>query len=409
MARSWKSRRFLSVILAVALFFCVAAPVSATEPEKAEETGTADFVAAAEGEIGGYALSPDFSALVFSSILPRAEADASCTWNERTQVASCIPTYDLSGSLNGCVLNLQTDGAATGYMVYSFSGAEACLVQFGYDGVYCVQGEVLKAPQAGEKVLFVGLDTYLKEKNGNYYDLSSGTALQKAQLAEARLQMAESAMRTAELGENPAALRAARSAGQTRQVVYEAVDVKNLWYPDFVPFTRYSIAQDDYHCAPIAAMNLMKYWKTKRGINNLYVAGQERAEFLLISYYMGTDWDGTNHWEAYTGFQQYLTKKGKPAASSCYYQQYADWNWMTNMVQNSRPFVFIANLVYYTNSAGKTYPDGKIHSFLGTGYQECSDGDYIRVCDGYSTNLSNFYNWGWTDRDFKGMWYYAWG
>ncbi|MFR1478928.1 MAG: hypothetical protein ACLSB9_26130 [Hydrogeniiclostridium mannosilyticum] len=145
MARSWKSRRFLSVILAVALFFCVAAPVSATEPEKAEETGTADFVAAAEGEIGGYALSPDFSALVFSSILPRAEADASCTWNERTQVASCIPTYDLSGSLNGCVLNLQTDGAATGYMVYSFSGAEACLVQFGYDGVYCVQGEVLGA------------------------------------------------------------------------------------------------------------------------------------------------------------------------------------------------------------------------------------------------------------------------
>ena len=66
------------------------------------------------------------------------------------------------------------------------------------------------------------------------------------------------------------------------------------------------------------------------------------------------------------------------------------------------------NLVYYTDSSGTTYPKGTLHSFLGIGYQECSDWDYIRVCDGYSTNLSNFYNWGWSDRDFKGMWYYAW-
>lgn len=138
-------------------------------------------------------------------------------------------------------------------------------MQFGYDGVYCVQGEVLKAPQAGEKVLFVGLDTYLKEKNGNYYDLASGTALQKAQLAEARLQMAESAMRTAELGENPAALRAARSAGQTQQVVYEAVDVKNLWYPDFVPFTVDQFPYYKNHCTPVAGLNMLKYWQTKRG------------------------------------------------------------------------------------------------------------------------------------------------
>lgn len=401
MARSWKSRRFLSVILAVALFFCVAAPVSATEPEKAEETGTADFVAAAEGEIGGYALSPDFSALVFSSILPRAEADASCTWNERTQVASCIPTYDLSGSLNGCVLNLQTDGAATGYMVYSFSGAEACLVQFGYDGVYCVQGEVLKAPQAGEKVLFVGLDTYLKEKNGNYYDLASGTALQKAQLAEARLQMAESAMRTAELGENPAALRAARSAGQTRQVVYEAVDVKNLWYPDFVPFTMNQFSYYDKHCTPVAGLNMLKYWQTKRGVSGLYSSYYAQS-FAQLRTEMGTtDTGGTNFRKGFDGMGSYIRKYASTKSLGDDYEVSTDWNWLTHNLSCNFPLVFNSLLAHYNGS-----PDG--HSFLALGYQRCSDGNYVRVCTGWDTGLSHFYYWPWAYTDFNSMWYYRW-
>ena len=325
MARSWKSRRFLSVILAVALFFCVTAPVSATEPEKAEETGTADFVAAAEGEIGGYALSPDFSALVFSSILPRAEADASCTWNERTQVASCIPTYDLA----------------------------------------------------------------------------SGTALQKAQLAEARLQMAESAMRTAELGENPAALRAARSAGQTRQVVYEAVDVKNLWYPDFVPFTMNQFSYYDKHCTPVAGLNMLKYWQTKRGVNGLYSSYYAQS-FAQLRTEMGTtDTGGTNFRKGFDGMGSYIRKYASTKSLGDDYEVSTDWNWLTHNLSCNFPLVFNSLLAHYNGS-----PDG--HSFLALGYQRCSDGNYVRVCTGWDTGLSHFYYWPWAYTDFNSMWYYRW-
>ena len=34
----------------------------------------------------------------------------------------------------------------------------------------------------------------------------------------------------------------------TEEVVYEAVDVKNLWYPDFVPFTMNQFSYYDKHC-----------------------------------------------------------------------------------------------------------------------------------------------------------------
>lgn len=31
------------------------------------------------------------------------------------------------------------------------------------------------------------------------------------------------------------------------------------------------------------------------------------------------------------------------------------------------------------------------HSLLCVGYQECSDGNYLRVADGWSATISNFY------------------
>ena len=31
------------------------------------------------------------------------------------------------------------------------------------------------------------------------------------------------------------------------------------------------------------------------------------------------------------------------------------------------------------------------HSLLCVGYQECSDGNYLRVADGWSATMSNFY------------------
>ena len=46
-----------------------------------------------------------------------------------------IPTYDLDNQVNGYILNLSTDGADTGYLVYNISSGEPVLMEFGYEDV----------------------------------------------------------------------------------------------------------------------------------------------------------------------------------------------------------------------------------------------------------------------------------
>lgn len=45
------------------------------------------------------------------------------------------------------------------------------------------------------------------------------------------------------------------------------------------------------------------------------------------------------------------------------------------------------------------------HSILCVGYQECSDGNFLRIADGWSKTISNFYYF---KGSIKGAYYVRW-
>ena len=114
-----KSKRLGAIILACMLALSTSVPAFAT--------GETTIDSQMKMEIPSESIT--------SVLENNAEIDPTCPWNADTQVEEKIPTYDLDNQINGYILNLSTDGADTGYLVYDISSVEPVLTEFGYDGV----------------------------------------------------------------------------------------------------------------------------------------------------------------------------------------------------------------------------------------------------------------------------------
>ena len=100
------------------------------------------------------------------------EIDETCPWDNTTAPGEVIPTYDLSDTVNGYIINLETNGNPTGYFMYALSSeGEADLVEFCYDGRYLIEGEpVTSSSELGQETLyFAGPSAFLTKEANNYY------------------------------------------------------------------------------------------------------------------------------------------------------------------------------------------------------------------------------------------------
>lgn len=326
--------------------------------------------------------------------------DSTCSWNKDTVVDESIPTYDLDNNVNGYILNLSTNGKSTGYIVYDTSANELVIVEFGYNNVYTIQGEkVTKETDLGRsKLIPVGMDEYLLQSGTELYTVKNKTNVtdQKSKFQQAVKEKEESIA---------ASVQKQKSEISTKQIIYTSVSVPNLWRSGYQPVTMQMYGNTA--CTVVFGLNLLKYWTECRGIPSLYNSYDVPAltqTFGRLKVTMNTNANGETDWyDGYNGISSYCSTYACTAPKGSDYKNGLDWNWYKTQIDNGNFTCVNAELRHYQNDGR----DGH-HSFSGVGYQETSDGNYMRVGDQWTTDYSHFYNVTAYSSSIKNIWYYRW-
>ena len=90
-------------------------------------------------------------------------------WNDSTQIAETVYTYDTDGYINGYIFNLETNGEESGYIVldaldYNLMNVTA----FGLENKYHLTDEELFPELENRAIVNNGLLDYCYKKNNKY-------------------------------------------------------------------------------------------------------------------------------------------------------------------------------------------------------------------------------------------------
>ena len=196
------------------------------------------------------------------------------------------------------------------------------------------------------------------------------------------------------------------------QVVYTNQHLAGVSWNDstnnfnFVPFVTSDFRNQD-HCAPTAATNLVYYWSVLRpgGHRALFLGPEnalrpEKAVFGMLYSGMRTEYSkGTADKEIIPGIRAFARSRYDDIAGSGSQTEgvlsSVNWSFITSQINQSIPLIVVLH-------GDPKYTD---HSILCVGYQECSDGNYLRIADGHSKSISNFYYF---KGSIKGAYYVRW-
>lgn len=346
-------------------------------------------------------------------------------WNDSTQIAETVYTYDTDGYINGYIFNLETDGEESGYIVldtldYNLMNVTA----FGLENKYHLTDEELFPELENRAIVNNGLLSYCYKKDNKYYDAESGTELTatKAELKEVR---AESIDITHEL-KAEAELKRVKMANAANSGIstyaynpdgdipddYVAeVNLPNL--ENFKPYSSRDLPENN-NCSPTAAMNMMKYWVDCRGIpaGELFVTDcggfriDENETFYRILWCINFTPNGASAKDVFNGLRKYLanmlnTIKGDDYLTS----QWIDWAWFKTQFTNGNA-VYVAmpegsDDVYTNKDTGKGG-----HAVLAVGAYAAPGNNYLRIADGWSYNTKHFILY--TYERYSAAWYYRW-
>ncbi len=419
-----KQQTLFSLFLTAAMILSLLLPISA-EGEKAESGNTA---AAALSYI------PEADAvLIAENIVQNRIGRDDCPWTEETGIDETVQLFDFDGAVSGYLFRLATAGETAGYMQVDAYAEAPQAVAFGYDceaaldSMRKAQGKPEAASE--DRIIALGVYDFMETDETGYTDMATGSKIDAPAAAE--LSAAYKAHKAEQKDETQKArlitLKAQNSLYATSgmvqpqaQIVYEHVNVPNLWgstaATNFKPYTTGDFIPYGYakHCAPTAGITLLRYWTERRGVSNLYSKSTKQDIFKDLgkemNYVNSTGSDGgTEDWDAYIGMLSYLQKYNLNRQDACSYQDKTgktpgfDWAWIKTQIKNGTPL--------YIGTAGYVKSDyhiyiGTSHAVVGLGYQECSDGCYIRIADGCDRSLSNFLAYTW-DRE-SSMWYVRW-
>lgn len=328
-----------------------------------------------------------------------SDIDPTCPWTQDTQVKETIPTYDLDNNVSGYILNLSTNGNDTGYMVYDISSGEPVLAEFGYEGVYSIQGEeVTKKSELGQsKLIPVGMNEYVLQRGNDLYTLKTNTKItDKKDKIQNILEQKE-----ANIAEYVQREQMASTLSTRAQEIFASVSIPNLWKSGYTPIMMKNYG--DASCVAICNVNMLKYWHECRNIPSLYNSYDEPnlsqtvsrmrtqvneelyyVEELKKSYYLASTQDGLDG--IYKYCSTYACTSPKSSEISKKGAKF-DWDEYIDQINNGN-FVFIgAKEKHYE---GKTTNVG--HAFSGVGYQKTSTGNFLRVGDQWTNNYSHFFN-----------------
>lgn len=345
-------------------------------------------------------------------------------WNDSTQIAETVYTYDTDGYINGYIFNLETNGEESGYIVldaldYNLMNVTA----FGLENKYHLTDEELFPELENRAIVNNGLLDYCYKKNNKYYDAESGTELTatKTELKEVR---AESIAITNELKAEAEVKRAEAAAkansgistysynpgGNIPDDYVAEVNLHNL--DNFTPYSTGDFISRN-HCAPTAAINMMKYWVDCRGIsaNGLFVTDcsglriNKQETFNQIAKVIGFDPEkGTNAKTVFNKLRNYFASGGRYTIAGDDYLTafWIDWAWFKTQFANG-------NAVYIRMQAGSDdcYTTEEYgHAVLAVGAYAAPGNNYLRIADGWSHNTRHFILY--TYKRYDAAWYYRW-
>ncbi len=345
-------------------------------------------------------------------------------WNDSTQIAETVYTYDTDGYINGYIFNLETDGEESGYIVldtldYNLMNVTA----FGLENKYHLTDEELFPELENRAIVNNGLLSYCYKKDNKYYGAESGTELTatKAELKEVRAESidithelkAEAELKRVKMANAVVTMNSGGDysfGGDIPDDYVAEVNLPNL--EDFRPWSTDDFASDN-HCGPTAILNMMKYWVNCRGIakRDLFMTYCNGAIDLNSTFYevaeaiKFTTKNGTVSKTAFNNLRNYFTKENgkKEIAGDDYLSSHwIDWAWFKTQFTNG-------NAVYVRMQPGSddvytTEKEG--HAVLAVGAYAAPGNNYLRIADGWARNTRHFILY--TYERYSAAWYYRW-
>lgn len=323
-----------------------------------------------------------------------------CRWNITTRIYETVPFSDPFGNVNSYLFRVITDDEIIGYLFVDAYQENPHVQAFGYecdfmlDSIY-EQNNNRKIEKSDNIIYNNGFSFFTREQTGEYKSVVSGEVLEQTE-REVKKQYAERKAELIEI-ENEARI-SSETVSPMAQVVYTNKHLDGVYWDNdknnfnFVPYIMSNFVNTD-HCAPTAATNMMYYWGTIKPAGHYGLwNGSESARnpsnsvFCMLHAGMRTEYNGGTYInEIIPGMTAFSRARYDHVSGSGYQQNGllsgVTWSFIKNNVDQSYPLIV-------TTQNDSEYGN---HALLCVGYQECSDGNYLRVADGWSATISNFY------------------
>lgn len=318
-----------------------------------------------------------------------------CRWNDTTRIYETVPFSDPFGNTNSYLFRVITDEELIGYIFVDAFGENPHVQAFGYDCDFMLdsmyeQNHDKKVDKSDEIIYNNGFSFLTREETGEYKSVVTDEILEQTE-TEIKKEYKEE--------KEEIAREQAGEVSPLAQVVYTNKHLDGVYWDDdknnfnFVPFTTGDFVNKN-HCSPTAATNLVYYWSNIRpGGNrelwnaNEFAVNPKNSVFCMLYSGMRTEYDGTDSDNILPGIIAFSRARHNCVAGSGYQKDGlvngVTWDFIKSNIDKSYPL--IVGLDHDPNYSKKN------HSIVCVGYQECSDGNYLRVADGWSATISNFY------------------
>ncbi len=329
--------------------------------------------------------------------------DKECPWKSQTKIGQVISLYDPEDKVNSYVFNLTTDGKETGFIFVEANKIEPVVQQFCYDGHF-MNDKLLKSNESKLKTI----DKYKFDKTkiyylGGYKFLIKGT---KNQSHKAYLNKSYSDENTEEVfydltnseilnyekseinkdyKKSIAAVQKLEDTKLSRSPrVNSKRDVDSLNSANFFVTSDFSKDGFSGNCGPTSGTTLISYWAKQRGKSGLFHESWQWVHNGLYKH-MNCRATGCTNKEYYDGILKYASYvRGVPATGSdlLSYDK-ATFTKAKNCIDYNQPFA--VGLVR----------DPKYHNHFVTcfGYEDNSDGKYLRIADGWEHTHNMWYRY----------------
>lgn len=329
-------------------------------------------------------------------------------WNGNTKPANIIKTYDIDGNVNAYIINLQTDGRKSGYILAEvYTEEEPNISEFGFTGEYIIpSGE--KASRCGkEKLYYAGNRCFFKKSGNKMYDLWEDSKIEiDKQRIRNYYKKEKDIVNNSIKSQKSNSSKVKRSDELQGKVIGKPVNIPNVKLGGFKPYPMdylnksAGLPTNSGTCEEACANNMLLYWNRCRGVHGLFINGKAERTFKELLSYMKYH-NGTYDYIGYKGMGSYIARKDITDSKGHDYRSRSkvDWSFIKTNINNNNALAFCADCSTYKSGNGG-------HAFLAVGYCNTTEGQFIRVCDEWDYSVDHYYKYIWSN--VNEVWYYRW-